>query len=556
MSPSKAGRLGRVAIGGCLLVAAASCTLGRAPAVSNVAFSSGAVVPVRTSQILLAQPAACTGAFVAHTLDHVTTVSGAEIYLFDSNGSGVAIGDLNGDGLLDLVFANLDGPDAIFWNQDAGTFRKELLSDSNSRAAAIVDVDGDGRLDIAFTHRAAGVTFWRNTPAGFSLTPLPGVSAPAYSMAWGDLYGHNALDLVTGSYDAELETRLGNSFMFNSNGGVYVYEHQANAFVAERLTHTAQALTIALADLNGTGIPDIIVGNDFGVGDPVWRRQNEQWTEIRPFDATPHDTMSIDFGVVNNDGLPTLFAADMKPYEIGVHTLASWLPVMARMPKTVAPGDLLENALLTPDSSGRFQDVAVEHGVDATGWSWSAKFGDLNNDGFLDLYVVNGMIAAELFHHLPGDELVEANQALRNLGDGTFAPSPEWGLGSTASGRGMSMGDLNNDGQLDLVVNNLRSPAQWFENRLCGGESLEVELAWPETRNTRAIGAQLALHTSAGTYYRDVRAMSGYLSGDPARIHFGFPASASLAELDIRWPDGAVSHIQPTAAHTLLTITR
>jgi hypothetical protein len=91
---------------------------------------------------------------------------------------------------------------------------------------------------------------------------------------------------------------------------------------------------------------------------------------------------------------------------------------------------------------------------------------------------------------------------------------------------------------------------------LCGGENLEVDLAWPETHNTRAIGAQLALHTSAGTYYRDVRAMSGYLSGDPARIHFGFPASASLAELNIRWPDGAVSHIQPTAAHTLLTITR
>jgi hypothetical protein len=543
-------------MGGWLLVAAASCTPGRAPAVASLEFLSGAAAAVQTSQAPLAQPSACTGTFVAHNLDHVTTVNGDKVHLFDSNGSGVAAGDLNGDGLLDLVLANLDGPDAIFWNQGDGAFRKELLSDSNSRAVAIVDVDGDGRLDIAFTHRAAGVTFWRNTPTGFALTPLPGVSAPAYSMAWGDLYGHNTLDLITGSYDVELETRLGNAFMFNNNGGVYVYERQANAFVADRLTRTAQALTIALADLNGAGRPAIIVGNDFGMGDPVWQRQNGQWTQIKPFDATPHDTMSIDFGDVNNDGRTELFAADMKPYDIGVHTLASWLPVMARMPKTIAPGDLMANALLAPDSSSRLHDVAVEHGVDATGWSWSAKFGDLNNDGFLDLYVVNGMIASELFHHLPGDELVEANQALRNLGNGSFAPAPEWGLGSTASGRGMSMGDLNNDGQLDIVVNNLRSPAQWFENRLCGGESLEVDLAWPETRNTRAIGAQLALRTSAGTYYRDVRAMSGYLSGDPPRIHFGFPASVTLSQLEIRWPDGAVSRIQPVEAHTLLTITR
>jgi hypothetical protein len=556
MPRSEAGRLAQIIMGGWLAVVAAACTAGQAPVASSLPFASGATVSVQTQQTALAQPAPCTGAFVAHTLDQVTAVAGAEVHLFDSNGSGVAIGDLNGDSRLDLVFANLDGPDAIFWNQGDGTFRKELLADSNSRAAAIVDVDGDGRLDIAFTHRAAGVSFWRNTPVGFTLSPLPGVAAPAYSMAWGDLYGHDALDLVTGSYDAELETRSANTYLFNSNGGVYVYEHQANGFEPERLARTAQALTIALADLNGAGQPDIIVGNDFGMGDPVWQRQNEQWSPIKPFDETPHDTMSIDFGVVNNDGRTDLFAADMKPYDIGVHTLASWLPVMARMPQLLDPADVMQNALLTPDASRQFHDVAVEHGVDATGWSWSSQLGDLNNDGHLDLYVVNGMIAAELFHHLPGDELVEANQALRNLGDGTFVPAPEWNLGSTASGRGMSMGDLNNDGQLDIVVNNLRSPAQWFENRLCGGESLEVDLAWPETHNTRAIGAQLALRTSAGTYYRDVRVMSGYLSGDPARIQFGFPAGASLSELDIRWPDGAVSRVQPAAAHTLLTITR
>jgi hypothetical protein len=205
---------------------------------------------------------------------------------------------------------------------------------------------------------------------------------------------------------------------------------------------------------------------------------------------------------------------------------------------------------------GVFHNQAYARGVDATGWGWSGKFGDLDNDGFLDLYVVNGMIAAELFGHLPGAELVEQNQALRNDGTGHFRPATVWSLGSTASGRGMSMADLDGDGDLDIVVNNLASPAQLFENRLCGGTGLEVDLRWPASRNTRALGARLALHTSAGTYYRDVRAGSGYLSGDPAQVHFGVPPGAALRWLDVRWPDGRVSSADVLTSQTLLTITR
>jgi hypothetical protein len=166
------------------------------------------------------------------------------------------------------------------------------------------------------------------------------------------------------------------------------------------------------------------------------------------------------------------------------------------------------------------------------------------------------MIDGDLLNHLPGDELVEENQAFRNWGDGTFAPAPDWGLGSTASGRGLSLADLDGDGDLDAVVNNLRSPAQLFENQLCGGAGLEVDLHWPGSANTRALGAQLILSTSAGTYTRDVRASSGYLSGDPARIHFGVPHGATIDRLDMVWPDGSVSSLATPIANTLLTITR
>jgi hypothetical protein len=194
--------------------------------------------------------------------------------------------------------------------------------------------------------------------------------------------------------------------------------------------------------------------------------------------------------------------------------------------------------------------------VDASGWSWAGRFGDLNNDGYLDLYIVNGMIAKNLFNHLPNDELIEENQAFRNTGKGRFSYASDWGLNATTSGRGMVMADLNMDGKLDIIVNNLRGPAQIFENRLCGGDALEVDLSWPESKNPYAIGAQLELHTSAGVLRRDVRASGGYLSTDPARMHFGFPSGTQLQELLVRWPDGKVSRIEDLKAHSLLKVTR
>jgi hypothetical protein len=378
-------------------------------------------------------------------------------------------------------------------------------------------------------------------------------------MAWGDLNGDGALDLVTGSYDSELAKRDANAFLFGSGAGVYVYQQQADgAFVGQRLAKSAQALAIALTDLNGDDRPDILIGNDFTLPDASWLRQGESWIAAQPFAAMAESTMSFDQGDVDNDGTPELFATDMKPYDIGTRTLAAWLPMMATMPQKHAPGDpqVMENVLQVRGEGGAFRNQAYARGISATGWSWSGKFGDLDSDGFLDLYVVNGMIAAELFGHLPGNELVEQNQALHNIGDGSFAPAPGWGLASTASGRGMSLGDLDGDGDLDIVVNNLQAPAQLFENRLCGGQGLEVDLRWPASKNPFAIGAQLALHTSAGIFHRDVRVGSGYLSGDPARVHFGIPARATIERLEVRWPDGAVSAVTSPEAQTLVTLTR
>ena len=271
--------------------------------------------------------------------------------------------------------------------------------------------------------------------------------------------------------------------------------------------------------------------------------------------------MSFAEGDIDNDGIAELLATDMKPYRLDEATENAWAQ-MAENEESLKPEDgvqVVANVLQTLDQRGSgFIDLAEQAGVDATGWSWSAQFGDLDNDGFLDLYVVNGMIAFELFDHLPGDELVEENQALRNDGTGRFVPAPQWGLGATESGRGMSFADLDNDGDLDVVVNNLAKRSLLFENRLCGGGALEVKLHWEGSPNRRAIGAELRLGTVKGVMHREMRASSGYLSSDPARVHFGLGkmTNEDLHQLEITWPDRQVSRIRGLYPGALYIIKR
>ena len=133
---------------------------------------------------------------------------------------------------------------------------------------------------------------------------------------------------------------------------------------------------------------------------------------------------------------------------------------------------------------------------------------------------------------------------------------PGWALNDKASGRGMSLADLDSDGDLDIVVNNLLSPAKLFENQLCGGGSITVDLRQPGVGNSQGIGARLTLHTDMGAYHRDVTAVSGYLSGDSSRAHIGFPSGAALERLTILWNDGEYSEIDDLSANTLIAVMR
>lgn len=527
--------------------------------------TSSPLVPVAVTSQPLRLSNSCTGRFVLHELDHLTTTADGIVRMFAANGAGVVSSDLDNDGDLDLVFGGEHGPNSVFWNEGNLSFSKTTVGSGPTRAITSVDVNNDGWRDLVLTTNTGAVNYWRNLGTrAFIQEVLPGLAEPAYVINWGDLDRDGDLDLVAASYDAGFLTGRGNSYLIEQKGGVFVYTNDNGQFRPTQLASKAQALALLLIDLNQDQQLDILVGNDFAVRDQAWvqstRNGHTSWQAMQPFATTAYSTMSLDEGDLDNDGQPELFAADMNPYDVAPATLAAWLPVIAHMERGLVrvaddPQEMA-NALQTVNAKGIWHEEAQAWGVAATGWSWSSKFGDLDNDGYLDLYVVNGFIEEGTFGHLPNDELIEENQVFHNDQGRQLQPMPSWGLNNKASGRSMLMVDLDADGDLDIVVNPLRSPAQLFENQLCGGKSLEVDLQWPDVQNHDAIGAQVALITDQASYLRDVRALSGYLSGDPTRLHFGLPQEATITQLSIQWPDGATSAVEGIGPGVQMTVVR
>lgn len=503
----------------------------------------------------------CSGTFVRHDLPHLTKGPGDTASTFDGTGAGIAAGDLDGDGDADLIVPNLSGATQILENTgDPAQWTAHELQVGRFRGAAAVDLDGDDDLDIVLsTGIGPIVTFVNETPAGGSLDPsgfqrsqLDGVRAATYSFAISDLSGDGDLDLVTGSYNAEL-TIIRNSPVLGSDTGVVLYEGTSDGFQPTRLSPDAQALAVTLADVDGDDRLDIVVGNDLATADFVWIDTDAGWSRIEPFRTTTYSTMSYDAADLDGDGRTELFATDMAP--LPGEPAEIWREVDKDMAAAPRPDDVQqpENVLLVPDGN-QWVNNGRTAGIHATGWSWSGLFGDLDHDGRQDLFVVNGMRSDLLFDFLPDARLVEPNQAFRATAAG-FDLMPAWQLDDTAGGRGAVFVDVDRDGDLDIAINNLDEPARLFENQLCGGAALSVELRWPGTGNTRGLGAELSFTQGDSSHTRTVTSARGYLSATDPSVHVGL-ATADALDLSIRWPDGHVSVNEDVAINQHLTITR
>lgn len=504
----------------------------------------------------MTKPVACEQRFVRHELPHTTMSGDIGSYVYVSNGSGLAIGDLDGDGRDDIALGNLAGTVTVLLNRGGLTFDTIPTSLTDVRALTIVDTDGDGINELVATKRFDRPVIGNLDSQGeLQLRPMPNVYTAFYTMGWQDLNRDGHLDVVLGTYDTEQLQKQGLIFNQRGGGGVFVYTFDGQTYQGTRLNTGADALAIAFPDLDHDGHADIHVGNDFNRADGIWLNRSGRWHAITPFAQTTENTMGIDYADFDNDGTLDIFATDMKPYNQDVKTMAIWLPAMSKLTRPLSADDpqYPENTLYS--WNGReWVNRAYSLQVDATGWSWSGKFGDLDNDGWQELYVVNGMIAKDLLGHLDDAEIREPNMLFHNIAGTKFTPV-DWGLGDTSSGRSMSMADLDGDGDLDVVINPLDAPAVLYENRMCAGNAVSVTLRDPHSANTAAIGATVTLHTANLQMSRQVKSESGYLSGESKSVHFGV-ADAQIADIiTVVWPDGTQSVVStiPTNQHVIIT---
>jgi hypothetical protein len=448
---------------------------------------------------------------------------------------GATFVDVNNNGLLDIYVCRFGAPNLLYMNQGDGTFREEaaargLAVKDASVMAAFCDYDRDGWLDV------------------FVQTNLL------------DADGH-----PSGQRD----------YLFRNNGdGTF-------ADVTDRagISGEAQGHSAIWWDYDGDGWPDLYVANDFAAPDKLYHN-NRDGTFTDVIDSVvphmPYSSMGSDLGDVNNDGLMDLFVADMaatthQKDQRTVAVMRSFLKDPAD-DSAVAP-QYMRNALYLNTGTGRFLEAACLAGLPATDWTWSVRLEDLDNDGRLDLFVTNGMnreshnadlTARKELAETPDEKvrlersspvLAEQHFAFRNMGDLRFEDvSAAWGLNQKGVSFGAAFGDLDGDGNLDIVYSNYEGGVTLLRNDADSGHSAVVALRG-SLSNRFGVGSTVRIETASGVQIRTLVLARGVLSNSEPILHFGLGDDTRIGRLTVSWPSGHVQTYSDLAADRRFTIT-
>jgi hypothetical protein len=543
------------------------------------------------------------------------------------NGSGVAAGDVDGDGWCDLYFARLTGPDVLYRNLGNWKFQDMTASsgvggaDMDASGCALADLDGDGDLDLVVNSVGHGTRVWLNDGrARFTELTQSSVLNPgkgATSLALGDYDGDGWLDLYVANYRFEglmdrpntkfwLKTIGGRKvvasvddrpvtdpefkdrFFVNAAGGIeelgetdVLYRNlggtqfmpvpfTSGAFLDEegRVVPRNEfdwSLTVAFRDLNADGAPDLYVCNDFDSPDRLWLNQGNGRFRLAPrltFRKTTLFSMSADFADLNRDGHDDVFVLDM----LSRHRVHRMTTMSDRTPPTPVIGlmddrpQYMINMLYLNRGDGTYAELGEFSGLARTEWSWAVACLDADLDGWEDVLVNNGheregrhldiaeqLKAQRATRQMTRDEILAArrlfprlatpNLAFRNRRDLTFEDrSQEWGFDLPSVSHGLALADLDNDGDLDLAINNLNQAATLYRND-SPAPRLAVRLKGLPP-NTRGIGARITV--TGGPVAQTQEMMSGgrYLSSDDPMRVFAAGSVTNLLTVEVAWRSG------------------
>lgn len=506
-------------------------------------------------------------------------------FAFGSLGTGVAIADYDADGRPDIFVVSKDGQSRLFRNLGGWKFADVTESagvvippGAWTHGVSFTDVNNDGKPDLYICRHGAPNLLFVNQSGGRFLE-----QAAAFGLAISDASVMGAFFDYDrdGWLDQYLQTSLlGNSApqgqrdrLFRNNGN--------NTFTevtdAMRLFGATQGHAATWWDYDHDGWPDLYVGNDFLAPDQLYKNVFGRGFAERADAAVPyfsHFSMGSDLGDVNNDGELDLFVADMLPTDRDQHVrgMLNLQATMARDIPAEAAAQYMRNMLFLGTGTARYAEGAFLAGLAASGWTWSPRFEDLDEDGRVDLHITNGMVRDFLdqdlisqMANLPFDqrrrlvlaapELREPNRAYRNLGNLRFEEvGTQWGLALDGISFGSAFGDLDGDGDLDLVVANYQDNPTVYRNN--SSENHRVLFALQGTRSNRlGIGARIRIETGGRVQVRQIGLARGYASSSEPVAHFGLGQDAIIGKVTITWPSGMVQTLRDLPADRRYTLT-
>lgn len=515
----------------------------------------------------------------ARFLHHTRIFKGSKadvLGMFTSGGSAVAVGDYDNDGFDDIFLV------------DSGEGRKHHLLHNNGNmtftevtdAAGVAggndplsicadalwfDYDNDGYDDLLVARFGTPLLYHNEHNGKFrDVTKTSGLNKFGNTIAViaFDYDNDGYLDLMLGNYfkpenllDLKTPNVLPNDLDNAINGGGVTLWHNTGKGSFVEVTekagfgkHTGWTLDIGHGDFNNDGWQDVYLACDYGTDRLFMNNKDGTFREVTE-KATGYDTkkgMNVDVADYDNDGLLDIYVTNITD------------EYMKEC-----------NMLWHNNGDGTFTDLSKETGTCSTLWGWAAKFGDFDNDGWQDLFVVNGLRSAGQENYIPvlvnmittpGIDFTNVNnwpsignmswsghqkkKLFRNLGTQAFREiSAEAGVDNDLDGRGIGLGDFDNDGLIDFVQTNADQPSLFYRNATQPhGNWVELKLVGTKS-NRDAIGARAKLKVGALTLIREVNGGNGYSSQSTLRLHFGVGAAPKIDSLEIRWPSGKVETV-------------